>query len=135
MDQRIWGPGTWLFLHSVTLNYPKNPTIHDKEQVIKFFNIVGQMLPCRYCRENFERHLRRYPIRADSRETLIVWLIDVHNLVNIHLNKPVLSREEAMEKITAVYRKETQNPCSIHLLYTGLGLLFIFACFCHLYKR
>ena len=37
MNPKIWGPGGWLFLHSITLNYPENPTENDKMYHKNFF--------------------------------------------------------------------------------------------------
>ena len=36
MDPKIWGPSTWLFLHTITLNYPNNPTQQDIDNYKKF---------------------------------------------------------------------------------------------------
>ena len=30
MHPELWGPGAWKFLHSITFNYPKEPTSRDK---------------------------------------------------------------------------------------------------------
>ena len=27
MEPNIWGPGAWTFLHSITFQYPENPSI------------------------------------------------------------------------------------------------------------
>ena len=37
MDPKVWGPNAWIFLHSITMNYPKNPTNEDKEKYRTFF--------------------------------------------------------------------------------------------------
>ena len=37
MHPELWGPGAWKFLHSITFNYPKEPTSRDKEYHAKFF--------------------------------------------------------------------------------------------------
>lgn len=110
MDPHVWGPGAWLFLHSITLNYPHDPTPRDKENIVSLFTMVGKNLPCFYCRENYLRHLKEYPIQTNSKIELVNWLIDVHNDVNKELGKPVLPRQEAMEKILCMYRKQPQNP-------------------------
>ena len=35
MDPKIWGPPGWLFLHTLTFNYPNNPTKEEKETTKK----------------------------------------------------------------------------------------------------
>lgn len=128
MDPKIWGPGAWLFLHSVTLNYPDNPTQKDREQIVSFFDNIGKNLPCFYCRDNFRRHLIEFPIQTDSRKSLVYWLIDIHNDVNKELGKPIMSRQEAMDKILCMYRKECQNPYCMYVFYFGVILLFLYIC-------
>ena len=54
MDPKIWGPGAWLFLHSVTLNYPNSPTQIDKKIYSDFFNLVGKVLPCSACKNHYD---------------------------------------------------------------------------------
>lgn len=124
MDPKVWGPGAWLFLHSITFNYPHHPTPRDQEEITTFFDLVGRLLPCFYCRDNYKRHLREYPIQTESKTDLVYWLIDIHNDVNKELGKPVLSRQEAMEKILCMYRKEYQNPECFYSIYFGLILIF-----------
>ena len=33
MNPEIWGPPAWMFLHSISLAYPKNPTDVDKTKL------------------------------------------------------------------------------------------------------
>ena len=54
MNVNKWGPGGWDFLHSITFNYPLNPTDSDKKYYSDFFKSIGNMLPCKYCRMNFK---------------------------------------------------------------------------------
>ena len=37
MEPNIWGPHAWLFLHTITLNFPDNPTKEEKEKYKQFF--------------------------------------------------------------------------------------------------
>ena len=53
MNQKIWGPGLWLFLHTLTFNYPIDPSKDDKMRMKRFFYSLGDILPCKYCRENY----------------------------------------------------------------------------------
>jgi hypothetical protein len=126
MDPNIWGPGAWLFLHSITLNYPHNPSKIDKEEITNFFNIVGNILPCFYCRDNYKRHIIEFPIKTESKKDLVYWLIDIHNDVNKELGKPILSRQEAMDKILCMYRKQSQNPYSCYFIYFGIIFILFF---------
>ena len=54
MEPEIWGPNAWLFLHTVTFNYPKNPTVIDRNNYYDFFNSLQNVLPCPKCQEHFK---------------------------------------------------------------------------------
>ena len=38
MNVSKWGPGGWIFLHSITFNYPLEPTDLDKNNYKIYFN-------------------------------------------------------------------------------------------------
>ena len=84
MNVNKWGPGGWVFLHTITFNYPEKPTTADKKRYIDFFNMVGSMLPCKYCRNSYNVYIKHVPINkfVDSREGITYWLYYIHNLVN-----------------------------------------------------
>ena len=90
MKPEVWGPHAWIFLHSITLEYPNNPTNEDKLNIKNFFNSVGLVLPCQKCRLNFNSHLKKYPLTdkvLESKSSLVKWMIDIHNCVNVMNNK------------------------------------------------
>lgn len=84
MNVNKWGPGGWVFLHTMTFNYPEKPSIEDKKRYTDFFNMVGGMLPCKYCRDSYNVYIKHLPINKfiDSREGIAYWLYYIHNLVN-----------------------------------------------------
>ena len=90
MDSSIWGPSLWNSLHLITLNYPEKPSYAVRKQYYDFFNNLRYIIPCIYCRKNYIEHLNEIPLEPhlDSRQLLVKWLIDIHNLVNKTLNKP-----------------------------------------------
>ena len=129
MNQNIWGKCGWVLIHSIAVNYPNNPSPSEKENTIKFFTLLGDMLPCRYCRQHYHENLKTIPINANSKMDLIWWTIDLHNKVNIITGKKVLSRKEALQKIIAMYKKYPDNPEGYQYLYIGLLLLFFITVF------
>ena len=100
MNPKFWGPHAWIFLHSVTMNYPKEPTEKDKLIYINFFKELQHILPCEKCAYNYKRHLEDFPIEEalDSREKMIQWFINIHNEVNKELGKPIYTYDQVIEE-------------------------------------
>ena len=93
---KVWGPAGWLFLHSITMSYPTNIDKNNSEHISRmnstkdFFILLGDVLPCKYCRDSYKKFITSYPIDnfLDSRRNLAKWLYDIHNLVNDKLGVP-----------------------------------------------
>lgn len=99
MDSNVWGPGAWLFLHSITMTYPENPGELEKQFYKNFFKNLGNVLPCPNCKEHYNGHLKEHPIDQNlgSRRQLVEWLINMHNNVNKTLNKPTFTYDQVMQ--------------------------------------
>ena len=62
IDPTVWGNAGWTFLRNIAKGYPDKPTILDKERYKKYFEMVGYVLPCSMCRNNYRRHWKEIPI-------------------------------------------------------------------------
>ena len=104
-NPEIWGPGAWLFLHTITLNYPTNPTFEDKENYKNFFISLKNVIPCKNCAKHYSENLNNFPIddSLNSKEDLVKWLIDNHNKVNVKNKKREYSYDEVIEKYEKLY--------------------------------
>ena len=58
IQSAIFGPPAWMFLHCVAANYPLRVTEEVRRTHAGFLEHVGKVLPCRYCRDNFQENLR-----------------------------------------------------------------------------
>lgn len=132
MKPDIWGPHAWIFLHSITLEYPDNPSDNDKINMTTFIKAVGDVLPCQKCRVNFKNHINEFPLTdtiLDSKKNLVKWLIDIHNSVNKMNNKESISYENALRNILNPYDDTTKNWLIIYIfiiiiLITTIVFLF-----------
>ena len=43
----VWGPSLWHFLHTMSFNYPVNPTQENKQQYRAFIFSLEHILPCK----------------------------------------------------------------------------------------
>lgn len=86
----VWGPPMWHILHTISFNYPINPTEEDKKHYYKYYKSLKYILPCRYCRENFDKNLKNNKLTKatmENRETLSRWVYELHETINKMLLK------------------------------------------------
>ena len=86
----IWGPLIWTALHTISFNYPVNPTPEDKTHYKDFIYSLRYVLPCKYCRINLTKNLKQKPLlncHMASRETFSRYIYELHELVNKMLGK------------------------------------------------
>lgn len=87
----VWGPAAWLFLHTMSFNYPVQPTADQRRQYRAFILGLQHTLPCGKCRENLKKNLRQMPLtmrRMESRATFSRYMYDLHEKINCMLGKP-----------------------------------------------
>lgn len=87
----VWGPAAWLFLHTVSFNYPVSPTDEQKHQYREFILSLQHILPCRHCRENIKSNLKKMPITLNhmkNRNTFSKYIYRLHEHINKMLGKP-----------------------------------------------
>lgn len=131
MNKNIWGPSGWLFMHSISFQYPEYPTEEDKNNYKVFFESLKNTIPCPKCREHYSENLKQKPIQLNSRDELIQWVIDIHNEVNKKNSKKIYSRKEVEKLYLSKYNysiKEnlTENSSMNMLLIIILIFLIIF---------
>lgn len=86
----VWGPSMWHSLHTISFNYPIKPTNEQKKIYLNFYRSIGDVLPCRYCRINFKKNLKKRPLNMKTmknRLTLSLWLYNLHEDINTMLGK------------------------------------------------
>jgi hypothetical protein len=86
----VWGPSMWHFLHTMSFNYPVNPTEADKEHYREFVINLQYVLPCKYCRQNLTNNFKIFPLNKcemQNRETFSRYIYKLHEMVNKLLKK------------------------------------------------
>jgi hypothetical protein len=98
----VWGPPLWHVLHTISFNYPINPTNEQKKYYYKFYKNLKNILPCRYCRENLAKNLKELPLTLDifkNRDCLSRYVYNLHEHVNKMLGKESgLSYEDVRDR-------------------------------------
>lgn len=89
-----WGPLGWITLHSISANYPENPTDADKMILKKFMDLFAETISCPSCKSHFGSMFQTYIVRNpswwNSRATFFTFVCRAHNTVNKRLDKPVI---------------------------------------------
>ena len=100
MQVNKWGPGGWAFMHTITFNYPLNPTDDDKQHYKNFFQSLKYILPCNYCRISITSYIKHIPIEPflDDIYGLTYWLFIIHNLINVKLGNKTESFDKIVER-------------------------------------
>ena len=98
----VWGPGMWHYLHTMSFNYPVNPSCDDKAHYRDFILSLRNVLPCGKCRKNLCVNFKKLPLKMKhmaSRETFSKYIYDLHELINKMLHKKSgLAFEEVRER-------------------------------------
>lgn len=86
----VWGPSMWHFLHTMSFNYPVEPTEDQKKNYMAFVVNLQNVLPCKYCRMNLTNNFKAHPLRMchmQSRDTFSKYIYRLHEVVNKMLGK------------------------------------------------
>ncbi len=133
MDPTVWGRGLWIFIHSVALNYPEHPDPIDKKNVYNFFTNLENVIPCSTCRNNYNLHMNKLPLSSylNNKNDLFKWTVEMHNIVNSDLGKPILTVEQAKNIYKNMYlNKKTKifnmNNKNLLIFFLIIIILFMF---------
>jgi hypothetical protein len=98
----VWGPSLWHYLHTMSFNYPVNPTDVQKKYYKQFVMSLKYVLPCKYCRMNLRKNLKAVPLSdtaLKNRDNFSKWMYDLHEHINTMLKKKSgLSYEDVRER-------------------------------------
>ena len=86
----VWGPALWHSLHTMSFNYPVNPTPQDKKHYRDYILSLQYVLPCKYCRINLKKNFRHLPLKMSdmkNRDSFSRYIYDLHELINKMLDK------------------------------------------------
>lgn len=93
MKPEIWGPSMWNIIHTISFEYPNNPTTEDKQKHVDFILNLQFILPCKECRNHLSEILRNMKFNIShmkNKYTFSKFCVDLHNTVNKRLGKPII---------------------------------------------
>ena len=86
----VWGPSMWHYLHTMSFNYPVNPTKREKKHYRDFVMSLRHVLPCRHCRINLRKNFKILPLTQKcmkNREKFSMYIYNLHEHINTMLGK------------------------------------------------
>ncbi len=128
----IWGGDFWKVINHIAKNYPDNPTEQDKNNHKDFFIVIGKVLPCNLCRNNYSKHFNDFELQKslNSKNDLVKYVIDFHNKVNKSIGKKELDYDEAYAIIHDHFIFKLK-----HVFYILFLLMFIFILYLFFVKK
>lgn len=113
MQTNIWGPALWMTIHVVSFNYPVKPTKEQKTHYATWLTSLGNILPCKYCRDNFKNNMttsgwswtnssENETKILESRYTFSHFCWRLHNNVNLMLGKTSPPFEEVRDRFESM---------------------------------
>lgn len=120
----FWGKLMWTMLHTISFNYPVEPTEIDKDHYHDFLMSLKFTLPCKSCRENYAKNLEALDYSRDcleSRKTFSMFIYRLHNCVNKMLGKPCTLTYEQVRARYELFRARCVNSTPIVPKYKETG--------------
>lgn len=134
LEPKVWGPFYWFVLHTIALTYPINPNETTKKKYYDFIQNLPLFLPIPEIGNNFSKLLDDYPVTPylDSRPSFIKWMHFIHNKINVSLDMPEMTMDEAMIAYYEHYKpkevkNEEQRKRREKYVFLGIVLLILIA--------
>jgi len=114
MMTSIWGPPMWHILHTISFNYPINPSEEQKKNYYNFYSNLQNILPCKYCRDNLSKiHFSMDDFK--NRDVLSRFIYNLHESINKMLNKTSgLCYEDVRDTYEHFRSRCLENPKKIN---------------------
>jgi hypothetical protein len=95
-----WGAVTWAMLHGLAHYVVKAPSEHRVRALRMLFLAMPRLLPCRTCRQNMHKELKRRAVPRDGGAwALARWVHDIHNAVNATTGKSRVPYERGLDAL------------------------------------
>lgn len=120
----IWGPSAWHFLHTISFNYPINPSEEDKKHYMEFVLNMKNILPCGKCRKNLIKNFKKKPLTMstmESRAKFSKYVYDLHEVINAMLKKKSGLTYEMVRERYEHFRARCAIAPSLHSAMSGIS--------------
>ena len=140
INNDVWGPYYWFFLHTISLNYPNHPTENLKKKYYDLISNFYLFIPDLKIGSEFNDLITQYPVSPflDSKKSFIHWVHSIHNKINLNLGKPKISLTNFYDEYFEL-TKPKQAKDYLYKKWTNkiiflLFLIFLLGIIVYLYK-
>jgi hypothetical protein len=134
LEPKVWGPFYWFVLQTIALTYPLNPNEVTKKKYYDFIQNLPLFLPIPEIGNTFSKILDDYPVTPylDSRPSFIKWMHFIHNKINVSIELPEITMDEAMIAYYEHYKPkavkdEEQRKRREKFVFLGIIIIIIIA--------
>lgn len=132
-EPSVWGPHYWFTLHTISMCYPEHVNEVTKKKYYDFIQNFPLFIPIENIGNTFSKMLDKYPVTPylDSRESFMKWVHFIHNKINVALDIPEVTMEEALSSYYDNYKPrvikstEEYNRREKIAFIVGLALILI----------
>jgi hypothetical protein len=111
------GPGTWNVIHTLSFHAR---TKEEQQAFIKTMKTICKHFPCKVCRGHCKTYIKEHPMEPfinaklanNEKIGLFLWSWRFHNAVNVRLEKPTVSWEEAYRMYNTDIVGDACSQCS-----------------------
>ena len=116
-DPKIWGRHAWFFINTIIMSLPQDVPHRTQVALHNFFSSLHELIPCESCRGHYMEFYNNEALDSSSRDTVWIWLTNLHNQVNQRNGTSQMSPELA----AITHRRHFSGNTQIK----KYGLLFI----------
>lgn len=112
-----WGPPTWFFLHTMAQKIKPEYFLTIRNGLLEQINAICRNLPCPDCSAHAAHYLDNSNFnRIQTKQQLIDFLFDFHNVVNARKGLPAFTREELRDKYSTAVTVNIINYFIAHFI-------------------
>ncbi len=108
-DPEKWGEPEWYCLFVFVFSYPTcSPSEIIQKNMKTYLLSLMTVLPCNNCRDNFGKHIKKFPLTDQvlkNRKNLLNWLCNIKNEIRIIQKKKPMDNKELISHYMSLYKE------------------------------
>ena len=99
MGNKTWGPIVWCFLHTLSFKIKEENFDEQRVKILNLIKLIFANLSCPFCSKDASELYQKTNLKyIINKASLIDFLYNFHNKINLKLKKPLFKKSELFEK-------------------------------------